>query len=209
MTSTPSSPGGTPGSPDGSRRVGHRAGASAALADNDGHGVFAYPVTYAMGSVHPFAIALALALNRHLRTFNLNPLPFNIDRHHLGGRRQPAGRSLGPEQPHAQGAAADRADRLRGDRDEHHGPAGGHRAAGGEHVVDDDEPPTIEVDALLTYSQREMLQAAIDHSQRWVTGEVTVKLYKGTAYLIGRSSPSRPSASTSAARFAPPLTSSP
>ncbi|MCU0730379.1 MAG: argininosuccinate synthase [Hyphomonas sp.] len=37
--------------------------------------------------------------------------------------------------------------------------------------------------------EREMLQAAIDHSQRWVTGEVTVKLYKGTAYLIGRSSP--------------------
>ena len=37
--------------------------------------------------------------------------------------------------------------------------------------------------------EREMLQAAIDHSQRWVTGEVTIKLYKGTAYLIGRSSP--------------------
>ena len=37
--------------------------------------------------------------------------------------------------------------------------------------------------------EREMLQAAIDHSQRWVTGEVTIKLYKGTAYLIGRASP--------------------
>jgi argininosuccinate synthase len=37
--------------------------------------------------------------------------------------------------------------------------------------------------------EREMLQAAIDHSQRWVTGDVTIKLYKGTAYLIGRSSP--------------------
>ena len=37
--------------------------------------------------------------------------------------------------------------------------------------------------------EREMLQAAIDHSQRWVTGEVTLKLYKGQAYLIGRSSP--------------------
>jgi argininosuccinate synthase len=37
--------------------------------------------------------------------------------------------------------------------------------------------------------EREMLQAAIDHSQRWVTGEVTIKLYKGTAYLIGRTSP--------------------
>jgi len=37
--------------------------------------------------------------------------------------------------------------------------------------------------------EREMLQAAIDHSQRWVTGEVTLKLYKGQAYLTGRSSP--------------------
>ena len=37
--------------------------------------------------------------------------------------------------------------------------------------------------------EREMLQAAIDHSQRWVTGDVTLKLYKGQAYLIGRSSP--------------------
>lgn len=37
--------------------------------------------------------------------------------------------------------------------------------------------------------EREMLQAAIDHSQRWVTGDVTIKLYKGQAYLTGRSSP--------------------
>ena len=37
--------------------------------------------------------------------------------------------------------------------------------------------------------EREMLQAAIDHSQRWVTGEVKIKLYKGQAYLTGRSSP--------------------
>jgi argininosuccinate synthase len=37
--------------------------------------------------------------------------------------------------------------------------------------------------------EREMLQAAIDHSQRYVSGEVTIKLYKGQAYLIGRSSP--------------------
>ena len=37
--------------------------------------------------------------------------------------------------------------------------------------------------------EREMLQAAIDYSQRWVTGDVTIKLYKGQAYLIGRSSP--------------------
>ena len=37
--------------------------------------------------------------------------------------------------------------------------------------------------------EREMLQAAIDHSQRFVTGEVTLKLYKGGVHLIGRSSP--------------------
>ncbi|MFG1393317.1 argininosuccinate synthase [Xanthobacter agilis] len=37
--------------------------------------------------------------------------------------------------------------------------------------------------------EREMLQAAIDHSQTYVTGEVTVKLYKGNATVIGRKSP--------------------
>ncbi len=37
--------------------------------------------------------------------------------------------------------------------------------------------------------EREMLQAAIDHSQRWVTGDVTLKLYKGGVHLMARSSP--------------------
>ncbi len=37
--------------------------------------------------------------------------------------------------------------------------------------------------------EREMLQAAIDHSQTWVTGEVRVKLYKGNVTIIGRESP--------------------
>ncbi len=37
--------------------------------------------------------------------------------------------------------------------------------------------------------EREMLQAAIDHSQRFVTGEVTLKLYKGSVNLVARSSP--------------------
>jgi argininosuccinate synthase len=37
--------------------------------------------------------------------------------------------------------------------------------------------------------EREMLQAAIDHSQRSVTGTVRVKLYKGNATVIGRTSP--------------------
>ena len=34
-----------------------------------------------------------------------------------------------------------------------------------------------------------MLQALIDKSQEFVTGEVTVKLYKGSASVIARTSP--------------------
>jgi argininosuccinate synthase len=37
--------------------------------------------------------------------------------------------------------------------------------------------------------EREMLQAAINHSQSAVTGQVKVKLYKGNVSIIGRSSP--------------------
>ena len=37
--------------------------------------------------------------------------------------------------------------------------------------------------------EREMLQASIDLSQRYVTGEVTLKLYKGAAHLVARTSP--------------------
>ena len=37
--------------------------------------------------------------------------------------------------------------------------------------------------------EREMLQAMIDKSQEFVTGEVTLKLYKGGVHLIGRQSP--------------------
>jgi argininosuccinate synthase len=36
--------------------------------------------------------------------------------------------------------------------------------------------------------EREMLQAAIDHSQKNVTGRVRMKLYKGNATVIGRES---------------------
>ncbi|MEA2953437.1 MAG: argininosuccinate synthase [Alphaproteobacteria bacterium] len=36
--------------------------------------------------------------------------------------------------------------------------------------------------------EREMLQAAIDKSQRYVTGRVTLKLYKGNAIVVGRES---------------------
>ncbi len=38
--------------------------------------------------------------------------------------------------------------------------------------------------------EREMLQAAIDHSQAYVEGEVNLKLYKGNVIVTGRSSPS-------------------
>ena len=37
--------------------------------------------------------------------------------------------------------------------------------------------------------EREMLQAAIDHSQANVTGTVRLKLYKGSAWVVGRKSP--------------------
>jgi argininosuccinate synthase len=37
--------------------------------------------------------------------------------------------------------------------------------------------------------EREMLQALIDKSQEAVTGSVKVKLYKGSAFVIGRESP--------------------
>ena len=37
--------------------------------------------------------------------------------------------------------------------------------------------------------EREMLQAAIDHSQEHVTGTVRLKLYKGGVYIVGRRSP--------------------
>ncbi len=37
--------------------------------------------------------------------------------------------------------------------------------------------------------EREMLQSLIDRSQEFVTGRVTLKLYKGSAWVIGRESP--------------------
>lgn len=36
--------------------------------------------------------------------------------------------------------------------------------------------------------EREMLQAAIDHSQKYVTGDVRLKLYKGNVAVVGRKS---------------------
>jgi len=37
--------------------------------------------------------------------------------------------------------------------------------------------------------EREMLQAAIDHASQFVSGTVRLKLYKGNATVVGRSSP--------------------
>ena len=37
--------------------------------------------------------------------------------------------------------------------------------------------------------EREMLQALIDQSQKHVTGNVRMKLYKGGIYTVGRTSP--------------------
>ncbi|GJL96186.1 MAG: argininosuccinate synthase [Hyphobacterium sp.] len=37
--------------------------------------------------------------------------------------------------------------------------------------------------------EREMLQAAIDHSQRYVTGDVRLRLFKGSVNVVGRHSP--------------------
>ena len=37
--------------------------------------------------------------------------------------------------------------------------------------------------------ERDMLQALIDHSQAFVTGQVRLKLYKGSAWVVGRTSP--------------------
>ena len=36
--------------------------------------------------------------------------------------------------------------------------------------------------------EREMLQAAIDHTQQWVNGRVRLRLYKGNVQVVGRSS---------------------
>ena len=37
--------------------------------------------------------------------------------------------------------------------------------------------------------EREMLQAAIDHSQKYVSGDVRLRLFKGSVNVVGRHSP--------------------
>src|ERR1700709_2342384 len=62
---------------------------------------------------------------------------------------------------------------------------------GAAHVKDEPMPKYA---ALVHYAfwfapEREMLQAAIDHSQEFVAGLVRLKLYKGNVSVVGRSSP--------------------
>ncbi len=62
---------------------------------------------------------------------------------------------------------------------------------GAAHLKDELAPRYAEMiyNGLWFSPEREMLQAAIDQSQMWVTGRVRVKLYKGQATVIGRESP--------------------
>ena len=62
---------------------------------------------------------------------------------------------------------------------------------GAAHLKDELMPRYAELiyNGLWFSPEREMLQAAIDHSQACVTGTVRLKLYKGTAAVVGRASP--------------------
>ncbi len=62
---------------------------------------------------------------------------------------------------------------------------------GAQHLKDELMPRYAELiyNGLWFAPEREMLQAAIDQSQEHVTGDVRVKLYKGSATVVGRSSP--------------------
>ena len=62
---------------------------------------------------------------------------------------------------------------------------------GAAHLKDEIMPRYAELiyNGLWYSPEREMLQALIDKSQELVAGEVTLKLYKGSANVVGRSSP--------------------
>jgi argininosuccinate synthase len=62
---------------------------------------------------------------------------------------------------------------------------------GAAHLKDELAPRYAELvyNGLWFSPEREMLQAAIDHSQTHVTGTVRLKLYKGNAWVVGRKSP--------------------
>ena len=61
---------------------------------------------------------------------------------------------------------------------------------GAAHLKDELMPRFAELiyNGLWFSPEREMLQAAIDESQKYVTGSVTLKLYKGTASVVARKS---------------------
>ena len=62
---------------------------------------------------------------------------------------------------------------------------------GAAHLKDELMPRYAELiyNGLWFSPEREMLQAAIDHSQAFVTGSVRLKLYKGSVQCVGRKSP--------------------
>ncbi len=62
---------------------------------------------------------------------------------------------------------------------------------GAAHLKDDLMPRYAELiyNGFWFSPEREMLQAAIDHSQALVTGTVRLKLYKGSVNVVGRASP--------------------
>ncbi len=62
---------------------------------------------------------------------------------------------------------------------------------GAAHLKDELMPRYAELiyNGLWFSPEREMLQAAIDHSQRDVTGSVRLKLYKGGCHIVGRRAP--------------------
>ena len=62
---------------------------------------------------------------------------------------------------------------------------------GSAHLKDELMPRYAELiyDGFWFAPEREMLQALIDESQKFVTGTVRLKLYKGGVHVIGRASP--------------------
>ncbi|WP_036262858.1 argininosuccinate synthase [Methylocapsa aurea] len=62
---------------------------------------------------------------------------------------------------------------------------------GAAHLKDELMPKYAEIiyNGFWFSPEREMLQALIDRSQEFVTGKVRLKLYKGSAFVVGRSSP--------------------
>jgi argininosuccinate synthase len=62
---------------------------------------------------------------------------------------------------------------------------------GAAHLKDELMPKYAELiyDGFWFAPEREMLQAAIDLSQKFVTGSLRLKLFKGTVAVVGRESP--------------------